>query len=217
MRENRRPGSLASAQALIAALSEQLDVTLELTEHLTQTGRPDLALRLIHEQERALHRLPDQIAAGICGERPRARDHSRTRVAAVVAAFAVGATALGIGSGGSGTAEARILSDAVTQLDRAERIADPAARLERIARIYLRTRDLPDEVIARSGFGEKLATEAERTRDQIEDNPRSDPSVLENARQLAHDTAHDAPGAPAPPHSTNKSPAEDAEDQLGPH
>ncbi|MGZ4210666.1 MAG: hypothetical protein ACXVQX_08730 [Actinomycetota bacterium] len=201
------PGGLSQATEQIAGLLEELTTTVESAEQLTRMGEPEEALRLVEEQRVSLYSTVDEISRTVGAPRSSFR-RIRTRTPLVAAAsllvvsgFAISVAAL---TGPSGPQQAR------AQLQRAERIEDPAVRLRAIYNTY---KNLAASNPGAVAPGTELNTDIQRALTKTSSDAQGDPQqqqVLDQTAKWLQDISTGTgltPPSPAPSASPPPSPS----------
>lgn len=188
----------------IVALLDELDWTVESAERLAQVGRPELALRIVQDQERSLDLFVESVAQdiGTGPRKPLERVHRRGLAVAmitIVAVLALGAAAFAV------THNPRPpLGALATQLTRAEHLANPVARLASIERVYAHTKDRAG---ARA-LNARVARDARKTHDELRD-AHANEDLVARADRIAREA-----NPPTPPHSSDQTPLDTVKDTL---
>jgi hypothetical protein len=203
------PRGLAKAQQHIIDLLDDLNETVESARRLDRIGQHGIAVRLIDEQRERLSVFVRDVAAA-AAPMPWFLRVRRSLLASAFSAFLLlaGGTAFVLTRAGGN-------ADIATRLSRAERIADPAARLSNLKNVYAAA--YRSGATSEAGVRRAIADAARNTREDLRRKHRNDGrarSLLQEADLLAVTADHgDAPTAP-PPHSSGESPIDTAKHTL---
>jgi hypothetical protein len=199
-RINAKPeytGELSKATQQIHGLLEELTSTVESAERLTRIGEPERALRLVEEQRESLFNTVDTISRAVSVRRS-SLDKLRTRTPLLVA------VALGVVSVLAGAVAALTISatpPAQARLRQAERIADPATRMNAIYATY---RDVaksdPKSVAPGTALNHDVTTALTKTKADMQSDPTK-AKLVDQAKTLI-DAVSRGQTPPPPPTPT---------------
>jgi hypothetical protein len=193
-------GELSQATQKIHGLLEELTSTVESAERLTRNGEPERALRLVEEQRESLYNTVDTISRAVSIKRSRF-EKLRTRTPILVTAALLVVSALAISVGAITLMDKQ--SPAQARLQRAEQIADPAARL---TAIYAAYRDVARTDPAAVAPGTALNHDVTKALTKTKTDMQSDPTktqLVQQARELIDAVSR---GQTPPPPSTPPTP-----------
>jgi len=196
-------GELSQATQKIHGLLEELTSTVESAERLTRIGEPERALRMVEAQRESLYNTVDSISRVVSIKRSRF-DKLRTRTPILVAAALLVVSALAISVGAITLLDKQ--SPAQARLQRAERIADPAARL---TAIYAAYRDVARTDPAAVAPGTALNHDVTKALTKTKTDMQGDPTktqLVQQARDLIDAVSRGQtpppPGTPPTPQGT---------------
>jgi len=197
-------GGLSKATRKIEGLLEELTSTVESAEHLTRIGEPERALRLVEEQRESLYNTVDEISRSVSTRRPPFEKlRRRTPVLVAAALLAVSGLAISVGALTATNAPQR----AQARLRQAERIADPATRLNAIYAAY---RDVvqvsPAAVAPGTDLNRSVTKTLTKTKTDMQGNP-SQAQLVNQAKTLIDAVSRGQTPPPPPAPSPSPPPA----------
>lgn len=193
-------GELSQATEKIHGLLEELTSTVESAEHLARIGEAERALRIVEEQRESLYTTVDTISRAVSVRRSRF-EKLRTRTPILVAAALAGVSALAISVGALTAMNSP--SPAQTRLAQAERITDPAARMNAIYATYRdAARSDPKSVAPGTALNKDVTKALTKTKTDMQSDPTKT-QFVDQARTLIDAVSHGQtpppPPAPSPP------------------
>ena len=192
-------GGLSKATHQIERLLKELTSTVESAEHLTRIGEPERALKLVEEQRESLYSTVDSISRNVSTRRsPFEKLRRRTPILVAAALLTVSGLAISVGAltstGAPQAAQAR--------LRQAERIVDPAMRLNAIYAAYRDVvRTNPTAVAPGTDLNRDVTKALTKTKTDAQKDP-SQTALVNQATALIDAVSHGQtpppPPAPAP-------------------